>query len=100
MFIELLGAYLEYKQSTGIAEPTSVNQLLTMPNPTTGDCSLYFKSGEMPELPMRLRVYNMMGQLVHTQVIEQAGTQLSLAKLPAGVYEISSGAYRGKIVKQ
>jgi D-alanyl-D-alanine carboxypeptidase len=100
VFIELLDAYLEYKQATGIAEPNTANQLLTMPNPTTGDCFLYFKPEEIPEMPIQLQVFDMMGQLVHTQGMEQAGAYLSLNNLPAGVYTISSGAYRGKIVKQ
>lgn len=88
-----LGAY-EYQTlpSTGVNELTG--QSLTLyPNPTANGFTI-----EATEIPAALTIYNLTGNLVHTQTLS-GKTYVDISALQAGVYTVKIKGKTAKLIK-
>jgi hypothetical protein len=80
--------------ATGVAEFENENVLSVYPNPSTGLITLVNTDGK------QVMVYNVLGEQVYSKDVIQGDNQLDLSDLTAGVYFITCGGKKGKIVLQ
>ncbi|MFL5763862.1 MAG: T9SS type A sorting domain-containing protein [Bacteroidia bacterium] len=78
--------------STGVAEFTEATGLLAFPNPATGQVKIMNAEGK------KISVYSSIGQLVYEQAIEQNEITLDLSAFENGVYFVSCGTKKTKII--
>lgn len=84
--------------STGLAGFSDVNELQIFPNPTNGMVTIM-----NPDLPagrqeQHIRVFNSIGQKVFTKELQIGETQIDLSFLETGIYFVSYGDKKTKIV--
>jgi hypothetical protein len=87
--------------------PTSINafadqvEMSLFPNPVINQ--LHLKTTVAKAISSHLAVYNQMGQLVHTELVElQEGEQvntLELSQLPAGLYRLQLSSSKGQMTQ-
>jgi len=71
---------------TGITEHNGMNGTVSVfPNPTSNKVTIAYQSSEIPQNTI-LNVYNIQGQLMLQQTIEQKTTEIDMNSLPKGVY--------------
>lgn len=81
--------------STGISDITANGNVKVYPNPNNGRFVVEFNEIDKIE---QLTVINVMGQVVHSQTVENKITEIDLRLQPAGVYTLQAGNSFSKII--
>ena len=87
---------LELTSATAVHQPLSNDAVAITPNPADQYTSVYCDKA------CKMRLYNAVGKLISTQMLEGGLNQVNTSELPAGVYMVqleTEGAFKsGKIV--
>jgi len=101
VYLYLLDTYLNYATPSSAHEITDAKQALSVfPNPVGTSFQLKFIENAHPVYPLPLMLSDLTGRVVLSQIVENGGTVISIAQLPAGVYSLRAGSFSGKIVRQ
>lgn len=68
--------------STGISEVNLQNEIQIFPNPSTGIINI----SNLPDRPLKLQLFNMLGKLVYETQIQAINYSLNLNLMPGGIY--------------
>ena len=68
--------------STGIKELNLQNEIQVFPNPSTGIINI----SNLPDKPLKLQLFNMLGKLVYETQIQAINYSLNLDFMPGRIY--------------
>lgn len=74
-------------------EPFSV---LIYPNPNFGEFSIYSANFSVKN-PCEIKIYSILGELVHEEKIHDIKVKISLEKIPKGIYQLEIKSRQGRI---
>lgn len=80
---------------TGINQHANDEEMIVYPNPTNGTITI---SGV--EAYTSVAIYNMLGEIIHTQANSSDKTEIDLAAFPAGVYFLQVTSGNGFVTKK